>query len=234
MSDPIVKRGGMRTVIGIEVSSIDVKLYGGSDTTVANTPLPAFALQGGFDGAMLEVRRFFAESWENAPVGNLSMFAGRVGDVEITGTEVGLTVNSLVELLNVQMPRNIYMASCAHTLYDSGCTLSAAAFTVSSSAAADSTRALITSGLGNTDGYFDLGTIIFTSGLNTGVKRTVKRYTADGNVALGFPLPYLPEAGDAFDIKPGCDKTSATCTTKFSNLDNFRGFEFIPVPESTL
>ena len=41
----------------------------------------------------------------------------------VTGTEVQLTINSDLELLNVQMPRNIYQDQCLHTVYDAGCGL---------------------------------------------------------------------------------------------------------------
>jgi uncharacterized phage protein (TIGR02218 family) len=52
------------------------------------------------------------------------------------------------------------------------------------------------------------------------------------NFTLLNPLPLVPSAGDAFTAYPGCDKTQATCTTKFANLGAFRGFPFIPQPET--
>jgi hypothetical protein len=49
----------------------------------------------------------------------------------------------------------------------------------------------------------------------------------------GISAPwFLPGAmnGDAFTVYLGCDHTQATCTTKFGNLTNFRGFPYIPSP----
>jgi uncharacterized phage protein (TIGR02218 family) len=46
------------------------------------------------------------------------------------------------------------------------------------------------------------------------------------------PLPAAVVSGDAFEIYPGCDKTKATCENKFANLIRFRGYPFIPAPET--
>jgi hypothetical protein len=58
--------------------------------------------------------------------------------------------------------------------------------------------------------------------------------TNNGQVQLVHPLPFVPNAGDAFLIYPGCDKTRATCTTKFGNRGNYGGEDLIPVPEQGL
>jgi hypothetical protein len=83
------------------------------------------------------------------------------------------------------------------------------------------------------DNYFNQGVIVFTSGLNTGVMRTVKSYlNAFGTISLTIPLPHIPAAGDTFDIYPGCDKLMSTCNTKFNNISNYRGMQFTPAPET--
>jgi uncharacterized phage protein (TIGR02218 family) len=43
-----------------------------------------------------------------------------------------------------------------------------------------------------------------------------------------LPLAAAPEAGDAFEITAGCDKTFETCKAKFDNHRNFRGFPHMP------
>jgi len=48
------------------------------------------------------------------------------------------------------------------------------------------------------------------------------------------PLPFAPNAGDAFTAYPGCDKTQNTCTAKFNNLANFEGFPYVPAPETAI
>ncbi len=234
MSDPIVKRGGTRSVIGTEVSEMEVILLGDANTTVQSLSLGKFAVEGGFDGATVSVQRHFAPDWDSTSVGSLNMFLGRVGEVSIVGAEVTLNVKSMLELLNVQMPRNLYSASCSRTLYDEGCGLVAANFTVTANVTANSTRLTVNTNLSQSTGYFSLGTVEGITGLNAGIKRTVKLHSnANGVLRVAFPFPYIPSPGDHFAVKPGCDKLMATCNAKFSNLDNFRGFPFIPVPEAT-
>lgn len=233
MTDPLIKRSRVRSVIGTEVDSLDLSLLVNSDVQVANAPLSQFARQGGFDGARLSVDRFFSVSWTSEACGSLNLFTGRVADVDATGTEVKLTVNSDLELLNVKMPRNIYMASCIHTVYDAGCGLGSGNFTVTGNTTANSTARAVHSNLTQAVGYFDLGVVRFTTGANAGQERTVKSY-ANGVVSLVYPLPSVPTTGDLFTVRPGCDKLYATCnSSKFSNAANFRGFEFIPAPELT-
>ncbi|MFQ8433709.1 phage BR0599 family protein [Amaricoccus sp. W119] len=40
--------------------------------------------------------------------------------------------------------------------------------------------------------------------------------------------------GDGFTLVAGCDKTAATCASKFANIANFRGFPHIPGQDTVL
>ena len=42
------------------------------------------------------------------------------------------------------------------------------------------------------------------------------------------------EAGDAFVVTAGCDKSFATCGAKFGNRDSFRGFPHMPGTDAVL
>jgi uncharacterized phage protein (TIGR02218 family) len=238
MSDPILKRGLTRTVIGLEVSELELKLIGDANTTINSAPFTKFALDGGFDGATIEVSRHFSSAWDEPAAGNLKMFVGRVGPVTVTGSEVVISLKSMIELLDVQMPRNIYSASCSRTLYDEGCGIVAASFTAVATSLANSTRFTIHTDSNVPTGYYALGTITGNTGQNVGITRTVKKFTHEGDnegdFVVALPFPYAPETGDTFDVKPGCDKLMTTCNSTFNNLLNFRGFPFIPAPESTL
>ena len=80
-------------------------------------------------------------------------------------------------------------------------------------------------------GYFDLGVVKFTTGLNAGVARTLRKYTP-GQFTTIAPWPFAVAAGDAFTVYPGCDKTTSTCNAKFSNGSKFRGHPYVPSPET--
>lgn len=224
-------RGATRLVIGLEVDTLDITVYTDAATTVAGKPFLSFVRAGGLDGAEATLERAFMLNWGDVSNGAVTLFAGRVANAEVGRASAKLTVKSNLELLNVKMPRNLYQPGCVHTLYDSGCGLLKSNYAVSGAAAAGSTKTVITSALGQATGYFDLGMVQFTAGANAGQKRTVRSFAA-GAFTVSLPLPFAPAAGDAFTAWPGCDKTQATCTTKFNNLANFRGFPFIPVPET--
>jgi hypothetical protein len=80
-------------------------------------------------------------------------------------------------------------------------------------------------------GWFDLGTVTFTSGANTGVSRTVKTYQP-GSLAFSLPWPNTPAPGDTFTAYAGCDKQQSTCNSKFANVAHFSAEPFVPAAES--
>ena len=225
------KRGNTRVVIGVEVDSLNLDFLVGAEDMISGVPYPRFVQNGGFDGASVKLERAFLSSWSAPIVGVLWMFSGRMAEVRPTRTETKVVVKSSLELLNVQMPRNLYQPRCGFTLYDQGCGVSKAAFKATSVVAAGATRTSIPCSLAHMDDWFTRGVISFTSGVNAGVTRTVKGY-APGIVGLALPLAEPPAAGDTFDVWPGCDKTLETCEGKYANKSKFRGFPYVPVPET--
>jgi uncharacterized phage protein (TIGR02218 family) len=124
----------------------------------------------------------------------------------------------------------LYQAGCINTLFDTSCGLNAAAFATSGTVAMASAASGFSTTLAQATGYFDLGVVTFTNGTNSGLSRTVKAYAkgAPGTVSLTSPFPVVPAPGDAFTITAGCDKQQSTCSGKFGNLINFRGFPYVP------
>lgn len=165
--------------------------------------------------------------------GTAIMFAGRIAECDFGRNGVKAKINSHLELLNVNMPRNLYQPGCVHTLYDAGCTLSKATFTFTGTVGAGATASTLPiAGTGQADGYYALGTVKLTSGANAGLSRSVKLW-AGGVATLLSPLPAAPTNGDGVQIAAGCDKQQATCLNKFANLGNFGGEPYVPVPETT-
>ena len=78
-------------------------------------------------------------------------------------------------------------------------------------------------------GWYDGGELTWTGGANTGQTVAVRRWDAGaGILSLFLPALFAVEVGDTFTIRPGCDKSFATCKTKFDNAINFRGFPHVP------
>lgn len=238
-SGPLVHRGNVRTVLGLEVDTLDLTISPravATDMAAAHTlqgqPFIAACLQGALDGAQVQLHRAFLSDWALPPVGEVLMFSGRVSDVSGSRSVLKVAVKSDLELLNIKLPRNLYQASCLHTLYDAGCAVNKAARTVIGTVTGvNGTGQWLQSNLGQPSAWFSQGVLTFTSGVHAGVQRTVKDHGA-GAFTFALPLPGAPGVGDRFSVYPGCDKTQATCSAKFNNLARFRGFPYIPVPET--
>src|SRR5690606_16210619 len=99
-------------------------------------------------------------------------------------------------------------------------------------------RAFAASGLaGFASDWFASGTLDWTSGANAGRKVEVLAHGLSGGVAtltlLEAPVRAIAE-GDAFIARAGCDKRLETCSARFANAVNFRGFPSIPGQDAVL
>lgn len=233
---PLIKRGMTKVVLGLQVDSLDMAIYADSTHLLNGAPFIASAMSGALDGASIKLERAFLNAWDwpaSTAVGSIIQFVGRVSDVDGTRTSLKITVKSDLELLNVKMPRVVFEPSCSRTLYDSGCGASRAAATITGRQIHGASTKTVLSlnlpeGASNT---FDLGVIEFTSGANAGIARTV-RTSSENAVRVAFPFPNTPAIGDTFKITKGCRKTMADCQNKHNNIIRFRGFPFVPAPET--
>jgi len=230
-SGPHFKRGSTKLVVGMEVDTLNLTLMCNPVADlIGGVPWPTAAIRGDLDEARIMVERVFMATYGTTSAGTLIVFKGMVGRVEPARDEVRIEVVSDLALLRHPFPRNTYQPGCIHTLYDAGCTLSRAALGVNGAAVTGSTPKAVLTTLGQATGYFDLGTMTFTSGLNIGLSRTIATFVSATSFSLAVAFPYTVVAGDTFTVFPGCDKKQATCSTKFSNLAHFRGYPYIPSP----
>ena len=200
------------------------------------------AVQGGaLDGADVQVDRAYFSAWPqpyqlvNEPVGILTIFAGRPAEIDCSDIMVTITIEDYRALLTTRMPRNSYQSGCRFTLFDTGCTLSAATFAVTGTTIAGTTRAQIvsTAKVPGGSGTFNLGKLKMTSGDNANFVRTVSTWDGVGTFGLLNPFPFTVAIGDTFTVYPGCDKTKTACTA-FGNLANYGGFPNIPAADTAI
>lgn len=227
------KRGRTRTVIGMEVDTLDLTFHASSAGQLLGTAFLAAVHNGALDGSRVLVEKAIMATWGDTSPGTIWLFSGNASDSSFSRTEAKVPQKSDLELLNVKMPRNIYQPPCVHTVFDPGCGLSKPAYAASGSVLNSSTTRVVNCTLSQAAGYFDQGVVSFTGGANAGVTRNIKSYTP-GVLALNYPLPHVPVNGDTLSARPGCDGVKLTCSGKFNNLGNFRGFPSIPVPETAL
>lgn len=230
---PLFSRGTTRVVKGVQVDTLDITVNATAANLLGGVAwLPAVA-NGALDGAQVQLERVFASAPGAAPAGAVLLFSGQITETQVGSTTAKLVVSSDLMLLNIQMPRNLYQPGCINSVYDTGCAASRTTF-ARYGIVTGGTQSSVNSNLtAQADGFFALGEIVFTGGLNSGVKRTIKT-SATGVLGLSYPLPKAISVGDTFTAYPGCDKRSATCSGTFNNIANFRAFPFIPVPETTM
>lgn len=227
---PLLQRSGVRSTVGLQSDEMTIKADADSTMLLEGLPFVQAALNGALDRARMTLKRAFFSDWGQAPVGVLTLFPGRVSNVEGTRSRVEISVKSDIELLNAPTPPNLYQPPCVHTLFSPGCGALRGAFLVNGSVTGFSAGIMATN-LSQVSGWFDQGTVKFLTGANAGLVRTVKSYAA-GGFTFALPLPNPPTAGDTFEALPGCDKRQATCSDKFSNLPRFGGFPYVPAPET--
>ena len=228
----LIKRGSIKQALGVTVDQLELTVYP-TTANIAGVPFLAALRNGALDGAMVLLQRMFFKWWAmDGLIDTITMFNGYVSDIDPIGrTSATLKISSVADFLSVQWPRMVYAAQCVWRLYDAGCGVNRNSFTYSGSVTGNATVNGFSTSLNNANDYFDQGAVIFTSGQNIYALRTVQLFSA-GNVSIAYPLLNAPANNDTFNIYAGCDHQYQTCVSKFSNGNNFRGFPFIPAPES--
>lgn len=246
---PRFGRSQVTTKLGVAPTELDVEILAGADDLVGTIPFAEAVRHGLFDGATVELDRFFtppstAAGAIDMSLGAIIWFYGRVGEADAGRSTIAIKVKSLMNLLAIQqMPRRLYGAACSHVFGDAMCgydrtngrnALGAATGigAVTVTALAGSSQAQIVTGFTPSPATaYDEGTIAATAGANNGASRTIAQL-AGGTVRLLQSFLSPVSAGDLFQLLPGCDHTVATCNTTLNNLLRFGGFPYIPPPET--
>lgn len=111
------------------------------------------------------------------------------------------------------------------------CTVNLAALAVTGVAvtSVSTNQTFTASSLGQAAGYFQAGSLTWTSGNNNGRSMDVQAFGLGGGIVLQLPMLNTVQVGDLFTIYPGCQKRfTEDCVTKFSNGINFGGFKDLP------
>jgi hypothetical protein len=245
---PVFQRGRVTCKIGVEAQPLSVTIGAGPGDLIGTLTWQQAIYARLFDGAVVELDRFFPGPGGpgDTSIGCIVWFYGLVGRIAWGRTGIQMTINSpLGQLANLQMPRRIYGANCTHVFGSPMCGYNRTAGTnaagtatglgaVTVTAAAGSTQLAVATGFSPTPSTaYDEGTMIGTSGANSGFTRTIQ-YLAGGTANLTAPFVYPVAVGDGFTLLPGCDHTAATCQNTFNNLARFGGMPYIPPPEAVV
>jgi len=230
-SGPNIRGARYSLVRGMQVSTLDLTVLVKPTDRISGVHWFLAARSGALKNAEILIEKAFMPAW-GEPAEKLPIFRGYVDSSSDGEQDVVLSVVSDSNRLNTQIPRELFQAGCMRTLYDPGCGVSRSAYTVESTVNEAPNRYSFTSGVSQSDGYFALGELVFTSGANAGVRRSVKSFI-NGVIELSYPLVFDLHRGDGFLVRAGCDRTRGpNGCAKFSNLPNFKGTPFIPPPEA--
>ena len=227
---PLVQGLKYKASVGLQVDKQQIVIAARPTDLISGSPALNAIRAGAFDGAIVQRDRVFLTALGGAVIGGVMLFHGRVSTVDSVGrTSAQITVASDLVVLDYDMPRNLYSATCVHSLYDSGCGVIRGTFSAKGTVGAGSTAVLINT-IVAAAGHAQ-GSLVFTSGANANVRATVKSVAAGTSLSLMYPLPSPLATGDAFTVAFGCDHTRGTCQARFNNLLSFRGFPFVPPPQ---
>lgn len=223
---------------GFTASAIESELGLSVDNLNADGALSADTINeedlaaGRYDGASVEL---FWVNFENTDQRFL-MMKGSIGEVRRFQTQFSAELRSQSHFLQQQTGRT-YQRYCDADLGDERCTVNLGSAAFSGVGVIDvpqNRRVMTVSAVSgnNTEGFYALGKMTFTSGLNSGLTFEVKIHSPTGagtaNIEFWSETPFDIAAADAFSIVAGCAKDCDTCRLKFNNIVNFQGFQFIP------
>lgn len=177
---------------------------------------------GRFDGARVLVGVVDWETLEREV-----LYRGAIGGVvEEAGRFTASLQSRKAELQRDPIPST--SPACRALFCGPGCTLSAARFTheanlASLNAAANSVTLNAPVSASRLAG----GSLRWCDGPLAGLGATI--VAADGDtLLLDTPLDLAPPPGTRVQVREGCDRTIATCSTRFANAVNFQGEPFLP------
>lgn len=180
-------------------------------------------LAGRYDGAMVIAGLVDWQSMERQPV-----YSGRIGTVSQQDNGFAAELQSRkADLLIDPVPRT--SPSCRAAFCGAGCGLSAAMFEHEAQVAAVDAAAnavVLTGGVGTS--LLVGGSLRWLEGPYAGMKMGFTAATATGGLQMDCPVDRPVAAGTRVVVREGCDRTLATCASRFGNAVNFQGEPFLP------
>jgi len=170
----------------------------------------------------------FSVNWRNVAQGIDIKERGRLGEVSLQRGTFTAEFRGLANAYS-QAVSPVYQPACRAQLGNAQCGVALAGWTVSGTLASVSADGLTLSdpARGEAPDYFTGGKITLLDGPSAGLSMEIKT-SAPGSVVLQMQLPRSAEAGNAYSLHAGCDKTFGTCIARFTNGVNFRGEPHVP------
>ncbi len=168
------------------------------------------------------------------------VWKGRLSGLKPSMSEIVLNFESVFTSLRRPGLRARYQRSCRHMLYSRGCGVSKEAWGVNGvPTAVNGAVVTVPEAAAYPAGYFATGMLEGPDGTlrfivaHSGSQLTLIRPFVSLAKALsldGYGLSYGKYYGGLkVRLFPGCDRTRNTCLNRFNNLNNYGGFDWIPL-----
>lgn len=157
----------------------------------------------------------------------ITIWTGEVINVKFTGKNESIILcRPSINAMDRSTLRRLYQVQCPHPLYGDKCRANPTDSGINISIETTDGISITASDLSlQPDGYYSGGYIEFAFDGYI-IRRSIIQH-AGSSISVNLPAQGI-SSGTTIDVFPGCDKSIATCATKFSNSDNFGGFPFFP------
>lgn len=157
------------------------------------------------------------------------IFKGLVRSVAFTlnGLDAEIAIQPLTSGLSRTIPRFVYSSICNHVLYDTRCKVNSNLFRYQDDITDITGSAYTINGLSaveRPDGWATGGFVVSPNGTDY---RLIIDHTGDV-LTLLLPFPEDVRDGQTVEIFAGCQHDIDTCSSKFDNITNFGGYNWVP------
>ena len=231
----------LRQTDSLDIDEQELKIAYKPGATIAGQTWFQAMNTGILDGARITRGRAFFRQWGQQPVGGqvITLFYGYVASVLQAGASLAtVQVKSDLNLLDMDIPRNLWGPTCIWVFGTtnpdgSGCKVNRNLYAQHGIVGSSPSFSKIPWAHTDAGNYFAQGTVQFETGANVGSRRTIQ-YSDSTQLVVTYPWNNPVAAGDQFVAYPGCDRKQSTCSSKYNNLPNFRGFPYVPPPETAI
>jgi uncharacterized phage protein (TIGR02218 family) len=158
----------------------------------------------------------------------VALWSGRIVGVDWSGLRAELSLEPVYTSVRRMGLRRRYQRACPFALYGPGCGVVRTAHELVSTAGSISGLTVHVAGANAFgDGWYSGGYLEWDSAGGLFERRMIARQVAT-NVEL-TAAPHGLAVGQAVRLYPGCDRTLATCHSKFANSANYGGMPYIPL-----
>lgn len=201
-----------------------------------------------YETAALTIEKFFIEHEDAVPY---KIFQGDISKINIKKGTCEILCSSFSNIFDLPIPKLFVQSYCNNSLGDEICKVDISLYenTVSIDNPTDpwgdtrytAARVLYVDNNGTDsfgqryedrpDYFYNQGSCI-VNGERRYISEAENREWGNGvrlrRITLHYPLSSVPNEGASVTIYPGCNKAASTCVSKYSNLENFVGFPYLP------